>query len=155
MKTAAVQPVTGVTPGVRRVTTTAVVSVAIVALVASYDHQRQLAALAGEGWRSWLLPISVDGLVIAASMSMLVRRRIGQPAGALAWVAVLLGGTASVVANVAAAEPTLIGRLVAAWPPIALIVSYELLLQQVRAPGATAHSSAGLCTVEETQPGAA
>jgi len=130
-------PATGVTPGVRWVTTGAVVAVATVALVASYDHQRQLAAMAGEGWRAWLLPISVDGLVIAASMSMLVRRRVGEPAGALAWIAVLLGGTASVVANVAAADPTLIGRLVAAWPPIALIVSYELLLQQVRSSAPT------------------
>jgi putative SOS response-associated peptidase YedK len=43
---------------VRRVTTAAVVAVAAVALVASYDHQRQLASLAGEGWRAWLLPLS-------------------------------------------------------------------------------------------------
>jgi len=123
-----------VTPAIRHITTTAVLAVATVAAVASYDHQRQLAAMAGEGWRSWLLPISVDGLVVAASMAMLVRRRLGEPAGALAWLALLLGGAASVIANVAAADPTLPGRLVAAWPPVALLVSYELLLQQVRTP---------------------
>ena len=64
---------------VQRVTTAAVLSVALVAAVASYKHMRALAELAGEGWRSWLLPISVDGLAVAASMTMLVRRRSGHP----------------------------------------------------------------------------
>jgi hypothetical protein len=123
----------GVTPAVRRVTTLAVLAVATVAALASYDHQRQLAELAGEGWRAWLLPLSVDGMVVAASMTMLVRRRSDDPVGALAWIALVLGGAVSVVANVAAAEPTPVGRLVAAWPPVALLVSYELFLQ-VRAP---------------------
>ena len=38
---------------------------------------------------------------------------------------------ASLAANVAAAEPTLIGRVVAGWRPVCLIVSYELLMQQL------------------------
>jgi hypothetical protein len=117
------------------VTTLAVLSVAVVAAAASYDHQRLLAELAGEGWRSWLLPVSVDGLVVAASMAMLVRRRLGEPAGLLAWSALLLGIGASLAANVAAAEPTPVGRLVAAWPPVALLLSYELLMQQIRVRG--------------------
>jgi Protein of unknown function (DUF2637) len=116
---------------VRRVTTLAVVLVAGVAAVASYEHMRALAALAGEDWRSWLLPVSVDGLAVAASMTMLVRRRTGLPAGGLAWVALLLGLGASLAANVAAADPTVAGRLVAAWPPVALLLAYELLLQQL------------------------
>jgi hypothetical protein len=96
---------------------------------------RALAAVAGEGWRSWLLPISVDGLAVAASMTMLVRRRAGEKSGALAWTALLLGLGASLAANVAAAEPTVVGRLVAAWPPVGLLLSYELLLQQIKARG--------------------
>jgi hypothetical protein len=120
---------------VQRVTTAAVLSVALVAAIASYEHMRALAELAGEGWRSWLLPISVDGLAVAASMTMLVRRRAGLSAGALAWVALLLGLGASLAANVAAAEPTVQGRLVAAWPPVGLLLSYELLMQQIRARG--------------------
>jgi len=115
---------------VRRVTTSSVLAVALVAAVASYEHMRALAELAGEGWRSWLLPISVDGLAVAASMTMLVRRRAGERAGALPWVALLLGLGASLAANVAAAAPTVVGRLVAAWPPVGLLLSYELLLQQ-------------------------
>ena len=120
---------------VRRVTTLAVVLVAGVAAVASYEHMRALAVLAGEGWRSWLLPVSVDGLAVAASMTMLVRRRAGLPAGGLAWVALLGGLGASLAANVAAADPTVAGRLVAAWPPVALLLAYELLLQQLTHDG--------------------
>jgi hypothetical protein len=123
-------PLVGVPVWVRRITTWAVLAVAVVAAVASYEHMRALAALAGEGWRSWLLPISVDGLAVAASMTMLVRRRAGQRAGALPWVALLSGLGASLAANVAAAEATVVGRLVAAWPPVGLLLSYELLLQQ-------------------------
>jgi hypothetical protein len=123
-----------VSVAVRRVTTLAVLAVAVVAAAASYDHQRLLAELAGEGWRAWLLPVSVDGLVVAASMSMLVRRRSGLRAGGLAWVALLLGIGASLAANVAAADPSPVGRLVAAWPPLALLLSYELLMQQIKVP---------------------
>ena len=127
---------------VRRTTTGAVLAVALVAAVASYEHMRALAELAGEGWRSWLLPVSVDGLAVAASMTMLVRRRAGLGAGALPWAALLLGLGASLAANVAAAEPTVQGRLVAAWPPVALLLAYELLMQQVKA-----RSGPGLGTV--------
>ena len=131
---------------VRRVTTAAVLAVAAVAAVASYEHMRALAALAGEGWRSWLLPVSVDGLAVAASMTMLVRRRAGQPAGVLPWAALLLGLGASLAANVAAAEPTVVGRLVAAWPPVGLLLSYELLMQQ--------HGTRGGPGVQTVRPGA-
>ena len=120
----------GVPVWVQRVSTASVLAVAGVAAVASYEHMRALAELAGEGWRSWLLPISVDGLAVAASMTMLVRRRAGQSSGLLPWVALLLGLGASLAANVAAADPTVVGRLVAAWPPVGLLLSYELLLQQ-------------------------
>jgi hypothetical protein len=121
---------------VRGITTAAVVVVAVVAGVASYDHQRALAELAGEGWRSLLFPLSVDGLLTAATMLMLARRRAGQRAGALTWVALTLGVSASVAGNVIGADPTLIdpvlvGRLVAAWPPVALFLSLELLMRQL------------------------
>jgi hypothetical protein len=131
----AAEPAGAASVWVRRVTTVAVLAVAVVAAVASYEHMRALAAVAGEGWRAWLLPVSVDGLAVAASMTMLVRRRAGQRAGVLPWVALLLGLGASLAANVAAADPTVVGRLVAAWPPVGLLLSYELFLQQTNGVG--------------------
>jgi len=138
----------GVPVWVRRVTTASVLAVAAVAAVASYEHMRALAEASGEGWRSWLLPVSVDGLAVAASMTMLVRRRSGLPSGVLPWVALLLGLGASLAANVAAAEATVVGRLVAAWPPVGLLLSYELLLQQ------TNNGTAGRPGVRTVRPGA-
>lgn len=51
-------------------------------------------------------------MMLVASLNMLVRRWDGHPAGSLTWTALLLGATASLAANIAAAPPTLIGRLV-------------------------------------------
>jgi hypothetical protein len=115
-----------------QVTTVVAVSVvAAVAAVVSFMHMYELAARAGEGWRAWLVPLAIDGLVVAASMTMVVRRRAGKKTGWLAWISVTLGIAASLAANIAAAEPTLIGRAVAAWPPIALLLAYELLMDQI------------------------
>lgn len=118
------------------VNTTTVIAVSVVATVAavvSFMHMYELAARAGESWRAWFVPLAVDGLVVAASMTMLVRRRAGKRPGWLAGTSMTLGLTASLAANIAAAEPTLIGRAVAAWPPIALLLAYELLMDQLRA----------------------
>jgi hypothetical protein len=46
------------------------------------------------------------------------------------------GSAASLAANVAAAQPTVTGRVIAAWPSFALIAAYELLMRQVRRSGA-------------------
>jgi hypothetical protein len=111
----------------QRLDTLVVAMVALVAAAASYQHQRTLAALAGEGWLAWVLPISVDGMMLATGRSILRRRRAGIPAPFLSWFGFTLGFVASVAANVAAAHPTVVGRLIAAWPPVALFIAYETL----------------------------
>lgn len=121
--------------GTRVVTILAVLLVAGIAAVVSYAHMAALATAAGEGWRAHLLPLSVDGLLVAASMTLLIRRRAGVPAGWLAWTALVGGIGASLAANVAASEPSLTARLIAGWPAIAFAVSFELLLQQRVPPG--------------------
>ena len=125
-----------VAPGwaTRAVTVGAVLLVAAVAAIVSFAHMWTVADRAGEQWRAWLLPLSVDGLVVAASMALLTRRRTGLPGGRLAWCALLGGVGASLAANIAAAEPTVTARVVAAWPALAFAVAFELLLQQRREP---------------------
>ncbi|MGH3993194.1 MAG: DUF2637 domain-containing protein, partial [Pseudonocardiaceae bacterium] len=98
-----------------------------------YSHLQQLAERAGEGWRSWLIPLSIDGLVVAASMVLLTRRRNGLPGGRLAWTALGGGVLASLAANMADARPEVTAVLVAGWPAVAFAVAFELLLQQRRA----------------------
>jgi len=109
----------------------AVVVVAAVAAVMSYGHLRAVAAEQGES-AAVLFPLSVDGLIVAASLVLLVRRRAGQPGGALAWAGLLVGVAATVAGNIASADPTALARIVAAWPPVAFALSYELLLALLR-----------------------
>ncbi len=118
----------------RRIQVAGVVVVAAVAAVISYTHMRHLAIGAGEGWRADILPLSVDGMMAVASMKALDQRRAGKRA-LLPWAALLLGTGASLAANIAAAQPTLVGRLVAAWPPVALVIALELLLHEGRGDG--------------------
>jgi hypothetical protein len=42
------------------------------------------------------------------------------------------GSAASLAANSAVAEPTVAGRIIAAWPSFSLIAAYELLMRKVR-----------------------
>ncbi len=113
----------------RTITAASVAIVAIVAAAVSYTHVQHVAAAAGEGWRSWLLPLSVDGLLVAAGLSILSSRRRGKKPTKTAVASLVLGTLASLAANVAAAGPSIIERVVAAWPPIAFGLAFELLMQ--------------------------
>jgi hypothetical protein len=71
-------------------------------------------------------------MIAASSMTLLADSRNGQRSGLLPWTLLVIGSAASLAANVAVAEPSAVGRLIAAWPSCALIGSYELLMRQVR-----------------------
>lgn len=162
----------------RGVTVTAWLAVGVVAAVAatvSFEHMRELAERSGEGWRSWLLPLSADGLILAGSLVMYVHSLRGQSGPWLAKLALFGGLLVSVAANVgtallpdapevavaaarqaaAAAEvsgaaavealaaietaarqaaevPESVQMAVAGFPPLALIVAAELLMQLIR-----------------------
>jgi hypothetical protein len=120
--------------------------VALLALIAgtvSYLHMHMLVALHGQpGWVAALTPLSVDGMIVAASATLLADSRSGRQGGVLPWALLVAGSVASLAANVAVAEPSLIGRVIAAWPSFALTASFELLTRQVRrgAAGQLAHN---------------
>lgn len=84
------------------------------------------------GWVAALTPLSVDGMIVAASTALLADSRSGGPGGILPWALLAAGSMASLAAHVAVAEPTLTGRVIAAWPSFALIGAYEMLIRQVR-----------------------
>jgi hypothetical protein len=114
-------------------TTASVVLLAGIAAVVSYRHMHTLTLAHGESWwTAALVPLSVDGMVVASSMTLLADSRNGRAGGVLPWVLLATGSTASLAANVAVAEPTVYGRVIAAWPSFALIGAYELLMRQVR-----------------------
>src|SRR5262250_970991 len=94
----------------------------------SYLHMHTLVALNGQpGWVAALTPLSVDGMIVAASTTLLADSRSGRKGGGLPWALLVAGSIASPAANVAVAEPTLIGRVIAVWQSFALTASYELL----------------------------
>lgn len=114
-------------------TTGCVALLALIAATVSYLHMHMLVASHGQpGWVVTLTPFSVDGMIVAASTTLLADSRSGSRGGALPWALLVVGSVASLAANVAVAEPTATGRVIAAWPSFALIAAYELLMRQVR-----------------------
>jgi len=105
--------------------------VAGVAAYSSYAHQRQFALDGGaDAVTAAVWPLSVDGLVILASIGLL--RQSAETARRARWAvrwAFLLGVAVSLAANVAAA-PSLAWQpvLVAGWPPLALLLAVELVM---------------------------
>src|SRR5262249_7588890 len=84
------------------------------------------------GWVAALTPLSVDGMIVAASTALLADSRSGGRGGLLPWALLATGSVASLAANVAVAEPTATGRGIAAWPSFALLGSSELPRRQIR-----------------------
>jgi len=122
---------------IRLTTAVAVIAVAVVAEVAevaSYEHAYDLVRAHGEaGWTARLVPLTVDGLIYASSMVMLDCARRKVPVSALARWLLGLGITATLAANIAhGLGHGLTGAAVAAWPAVALVGSYELLMMIIR-----------------------
>jgi hypothetical protein len=107
-----------------------VAAVAAVAAVISYCHAYELVSAHGEaGLTARLLPFTVDGLILAASMLILDASRRGQLAPPLARWFLGTGIVATISANMAhGIGHGLIGSLVSAWPALALAGSFELLM---------------------------
>jgi hypothetical protein len=107
--------------------------VGLIAATVSYLHMHMLVELHGQpGWVAALTPFSVDGMIVAASTTLLADSRSGGRGGFIPWALLVVGNVASLAANVAVAEPTTIGRVIAARPSFALIGADEMLMRQVR-----------------------
>ena len=115
-------------------TALAVVAVALVAAVISYQHAFELVHSHGEsGVTARLLPFTVDGLIWAASMVVLDASRRGQPVPRLAAWSLGTGIVATVGANLAhGVGHGPVGTLVSAWPALALVGSFEMLMMLIR-----------------------
>ena len=119
---------------IRWTTAVAVIGVAAVAAIASSEHTYDLVRAHGEaGWTARLVPLTVDELIYASSMVMLDCARRKVPVPALARWLLGLGVTATLAANVAHGLGLgLPGAAVAAWPAVALVGSYEMLMLIIR-----------------------
>lgn len=103
-------------------------AVATIAAWSSWSHMVHVALRFGERPEvAYVLPISVDGMLIVASTAMVDDQRAGRDVRWSARIAFGAGVAASVAANIAAAQPTLGARIVAAWPALALLLVVEML----------------------------
>ncbi|MEU5788779.1 DUF2637 domain-containing protein [Micromonospora purpureochromogenes] len=100
------------------------VAVTVVAAIGSYDHMRELALEAGQTpFLATVLPLSVDGMILVATLALGDGRRSRWSA----WLAFLVGVAASLAANVIVAAPDAVSRVVSAWPAVALLLTVEVL----------------------------
>ncbi len=102
---------------IRWTTTGCVALLALIAATVSYLHMHLLVESHGQpGWVAALTPLSVDGMIVAASTTLLADSSSCGRGGILPWSLLVVGSVASLAANVAVAEPTATGRVIAAWP---------------------------------------
>ena len=101
----------------------------------SYWHAVQVVTQHGEtGVRGHLYPIGIDGLIIAASMVVLDAARHIEAAPVLAWCLLGAGIAVTLAANVTYGVAFgLAGALWGAWPALAFVGCYEMLMALVRA----------------------
>jgi hypothetical protein len=114
--------------------------VTAVAAIGSYAHMRALALQHGQGAHlSGILPLSVDGLLIVASLEMAGDREAGRRPRFITRTSFLVGVAASVIANVLAAPDDVLSRSISAWPAVGLLLVVEMITGKRKAgavPGA-------------------
>jgi hypothetical protein len=128
----------GIDRAIHLSTAVAVLAVAGIAAYVSYWHAYAVVRAHGEtGITARLEPTTIDGLVYASSMVVLYAARHRVPVPSLARWLLGLGIAATLTANVAQGwSHGPVGAVVAAWPAVSLVGSYELLVWLIRTSGA-------------------
>jgi uncharacterized protein DUF2637 len=103
---------------------------AVIAGAGSFTHIRDTAAEHGQGGpMSWAVAVCIDLTCVMAARERQRDKQLGITARRLSWpTAVLAGGVGlSLAANLAQAQPTAWGRIVAAVPPAAFLVAVSMI----------------------------
>ena len=131
-------PPPGIDRAIRLSTAAAVLAVAGIAAYVSYGHAYAVVRAHGAtGITARLEPATIDGLVYASSMVVLYAARHRVPVPSLARWLLALGIAVTLTANMAQGwSHGPVGAVVAAWPAVSLVGSYELLVWLIRTCGA-------------------
>jgi Protein of unknown function (DUF2637) len=131
-------PASGIDRAIRPSAAAAVLAVAGIAAYVSYWHAYAVVLAQGEtGITARLEPATIDGLVYASSMVVLYAARHKVPVPSLARWLLGLGIAATLMANMAQGwSHGLVGAVVAAWPAVSFVGSYELLVWLIRTAAA-------------------
>lgn len=118
------------------VTMSVVAFVAVIAASASYQHQYELAIRHGQThWVAGLLPFSVDGMIVSATLVLWYAARHGYPRPWGAWLVLMAGVAATAIANLAADARygwAWLGPAISVWPAVAFVAAYEMAVWLVR-----------------------
>ena len=127
----------GIDRAIRLSTAAAVLAVAGIAAYVSYWHAYAVVRAHGEtGITARLEPATIDGLVYASSMVVLYAARHRVPVPSLARWLLGLGIAATLTANMGQGwSHGPVGAVVAAWPTVSLVGSYELLVWLIGTSG--------------------
>ena len=119
---------------IRWLTAAAVIVVAAIAAVVSFVHIKHLAVTHGQTrLAALLLPLSIDGTVVVASLVMFRVARAGLNTPWLARSMLALAVTATLAANVGYGLPFgMAGALISGWPAVAFVGSVEMVIGMVR-----------------------
>ena len=124
----------GIDRAIRLSTAAAVLAVAGIAAYVSYWYAYAVVRAHGEsGITARLEPATIDGLVYASSMVILYAARHRVPVPPLARWLLGLGIAATLTANMAQGwSHGPVGAVIAAWPAVSLVGSYELMVWLIR-----------------------
>ena len=103
---------------------------AVIAGAGSFTHIRDTAAQHGQGGpMSWAVAVCIDLTCVMAARERQRDKQQGVVTRRLSWPAVVLAGGVllSLAANLAQAQPTAWGRIVAAVPPAAFLVAVSMI----------------------------
>ncbi len=108
-----------------------VVVLAGIAAVGSFDHISKLAAKHGQAdWRSWAVAVCIDLMCVMAAREIQRDKRTGRRRrGLVSWPSLVLAGgiVLTLAANLAEAEPSAWGWIVAATPAGAFLIAMSML----------------------------
>lgn len=112
----------------------AVAAVAISSAAQSFGHMYDWARLNAEPhWRALLFPISVDGMMVAATVVLYVDHRLDRAPHKLAYFLLGAGVVVSVSANVLHDWQAIFAqKWISGWGPLALFGSFHLIMQFIR-----------------------
>ncbi|MFI5069205.1 MAG: DUF2637 domain-containing protein [Streptosporangiales bacterium] len=103
---------------------------AVIAGAGSFTHIRDTAAQHGQGGpMSWAVAVCIDLTCVMAARERQRDKQAGIPTRRMSWPTVVLAGGVllSLAANLAQAQPTAWGRIVAAVPPAAFLVAVSMI----------------------------
>ncbi|MGK5557671.1 DUF2637 domain-containing protein [Actinomadura kijaniata] len=117
-----------------------VLVLAVIAAAGSFTHIRDTAIDHGQGgWMAWAVAVCIDLTCVMAARERQRDKKTGRRVSGMSWpTLVLTGGVLlSLAANLAQAEPSVWGWIVAGTPATAFLVAVSMLERRAAAPHRT------------------